>query len=1205
VAQALLEKANDAVRSAFRYSNDFMPPPEEDQPPKTPPVGNAPASPDAAPQAGLLSTTFFGLLFTQFLGATNDSIVRWLVIGIGKEYVTEANVSRVLVGGSVCFILPYLLLAAPAGYLADRFSKRNVIIWCKAAEIVIMILTVLAVYWGLPWMLFTVVALMGAQSALFGPAKLGSIPEMLHQRVISAANGLIGFITVVAIVFGTAIGGWLATEHVRGTFGARDWWIEFAVLVGIAVAGWLTSLWIAFLRPAQPLMPFPWDFAKRTMGDVRILASDRPLLLVALGSMFFWSLGTLSQLNIDQFVYEQGGSDQVQVVPGLVALVLGMALGSLLAGMWSNEHVELGILPLAAGGLVLFTFLLFTVKGNLIIGEGIESHMTGSYAIACFYLAMLGFSSGLFVVPLTAYLQHRSRPEVRGAILAASNFLMFAGMLAVTIGYLALRTTIFTNEPLFNARQIFLFCSLLTLPVVVYIVYLIPQTTTKFIAWTLAHTVYRIDLKNRDNLPSEGGALLVANHVTWIDGILLISSSSRPIRLMIKDDLLNASWKRWVAKLMGVITVPSSPNAARRAIQSARESLRKGELVCLFAEGRVTRSGQLQSFTRGVLSLVRGIDVPVIPVFLDELWGSMFSYRGGRLFGRWPSQWPHRVSFWFGPPINHPNSVRQVREAVQQLGAEAAVSRYERSTNLARTMLRTCRKARFRWKIADSTGQRLTGGQILMRSLLLRRLLLREVLAPEERYVGILLPPSNGGTLTNAAVTLARRVAVNLNYSATEEVMNACIKQAGIRHVLTSRKVMDKLGMKLDAEVIYLEDLREKITLGDKVQGALNGYLTPTPILDLLYGLHQVKADDVLTVIFTSGSTGTPKGVMLTYRNVASNVDAIDQVIQLRSDDIILGILPFFHSFGFTVTLWAPLALDIHAAYHFSPLDAKQIGKLAQQFGATILLSTPTFLRSFVKRCTPEQFATLDVVVVGAEKLPDSLGDAFENKFGLRPVEGYGATELSPLVSVNVPLSRSDHEEIDAKLGTVGRPVPGVAAKIVHPETGEELPVGESGMLLTTGPNVMKGYLHMPEKTAQVLRDGWYVTGDIARIDADGFIQITGRQSRFSKIGGEMVPHIGVEEAIEKFLGIADDDESPRVVVTAVPDPRKGERLAVVHRSLDQSPDSICEGLRTAGLPNLWIPSIDSFLEVDQIPVLGSGKIDLKALAELANDRLT
>lgn len=544
----------------------------------------------------------------------------------------------------------------------------------------------------------------------------------------------------------------------------------------------------------------------------------------------------------------------------------------------------------------------------------------------------------------------------------------------------------------------------------------------------------------------------------------------------------------------------------------------------------------------------------------------------------------------------------EVRHAVAKLGARATMSRFERTMTVARTMIRTCRHTAFRWKVADSTGESLTGINVLLRSLLLRRLLLREVLQPDEQYVGLLLPPANGSVIANAAVALAGRVAVNLNYSVSQSVMDACIKKAGIRHVLTSRRVMEKFDFTFgDAEVIYLDDLRAKLGASDKLVSALLAYATPAWLVDWLLGLHKVKADDPLTVIFTSGSTGEPKGVVLTYRNIASNIDAIDQVIHLRSEDTMLGILPFFHSFGYTVTLWGPLALDIRAVYHYNPLDAKLIGKVAEKWKPTILLATPTFLRSFVKRIAPEQFASLDVVVAGAERLPPALSDDFEKRFGVRPVEGYGATELSPLVSVNVPPSRSHHTQIDAKEGTVGRPVPGVAAKIVDPETGERLPVDTPGMLLVTGPNVMQGYLHQPDKTAGVMRDGWYVTGDIAKLDSDGFITITGRESRFSKIGGEMVPHLKIEEAIEEFLGLDDsDDEGAKVVVTAVPDVRKGERLIVVHRPLAKSPSEIATGLRAAGLPNLWIPAPDSYLPVEQIPVLGSGKLDLKGVAELA-----
>ncbi len=486
-----------------------------------------------------------------------------------------------------------------------------------------------------------------------------------------------------------------------------------------------------------------------------------------------------------------------------------------------------------------------------------------------------------------------------------------------------------------------------------------------------------------------------------------------------------------------------------------------------------------------------------------------------------------------------------------------------------------------------------------MRSLVLRRLLMREVLKPDEERVGVLLPPSNGGVIVNAALSLMGRVVVNLNYSASSEVMNACVQAAGLKHVLTSRKVLDKLDPQLDAELICLEDLRESLKLSDKIAGAMGAYLTPAAITERKLGLTSASPNDPVTIIFTSGSTGRPKGVMLSHRNLMANIRAMDKAVRLNPQDILLGILPFFHAFGYTVTLWAPLTLDIAGAYHFNPLDARQVGKLTKASGATILLSTPTFLRTYLKRVPPEDFASLQVVVVGAEKLPLSLSDAFEARFGIRPVEGYGTTELSPLVSLNVPPNRSTTEDVDLREGSIGQPVSGVQARIVHPETGEPLATDEEGMLEISGPNLMLGYLDDAEKTAQVVHDNWYVTGDIARIDAEGFIFITGRQSRFSKIGGEMVPHIRVEEEIQEILG-GDDAEEQLVVVTAVPDERKGERLVVVHLPTNISPDEVVRRLRKTGLPNLWIPSTDYFLEVESLPLLGSGKTDLKGLHQLA-----
>lgn len=514
-------------------------------------------------------------------------------------------------------------------------------------------------------------------------------------------------------------------------------------------------------------------------------------------------------------------------------------------------------------------------------------------------------------------------------------------------------------------------------------------------------------------------------------------------------------------------------------------------------------------------------------------------------------------------------------------------------------MIRVCRRAGSRWKVADSTGADLTGVQLLTRALVLRRMLRRELLGDDERYVGVLLPPSLGGAVVNASLALDRRVTANLNYSASSTVLNKCIAKAGIRHVLTSEKLLSKVDLQLDSNVVCLEDLAPKVSTTDKLLGAAAAYAMPAGLLDKMLGLDRANEDDELTVLFTSGSTGDPKGVVLTHLNVATNVYGMEKAIQLSEKDILLGILPFFHAFGYTVTLWGPLMLGVRAAYHTNPLEPRQVGKLAGARGATILLSTPTFLRSYMKRCSTDDFKSLEIVVVGAEKLPQDLSDRFEAKFGVRPIEGYGATELSPLVSVNIPPTRKRSDEVGLVEGSVGKPLPEVKAKIVNPETMEPLGTGEDGMLLVTGPNLMKGYFNDDAKTAEVVHDGWYVTGDIARLDEQGFIHITGRQSRFSKIAGEMAPHVTIEDAIQSFVA-GEDDESVRAVVSAVPDAKKGERLVVLHLPMDKTPDDVRAHLAKQGLPNLWIPSADSFVQVEELPLLGSGKLDLKRLAQLA-----
>jgi acyl-[acyl-carrier-protein]-phospholipid O-acyltransferase/long-chain-fatty-acid--[acyl-carrier-protein] ligase len=521
--------------------------------------------------------------------------------------------------------------------------------------------------------------------------------------------------------------------------------------------------------------------------------------------------------------------------------------------------------------------------------------------------------------------------------------------------------------------------------------------------------------------------------------------------------------------------------------------------------------------------------------------------------------------------------------------------------NLPKLFLKRCREKGSKTKISDSTGISLSGHDLLIRTLVVKRILAR-MLAPDEKCVGVLLPPTVPGAVTNFALTLGNRVAVNLNYTVSDSIINSCVEQAGIRRIITSSRAIEKFGLKPKAEMIFLEDLKEKAVVADKVAAVLGAKFLPQFMVERILKLNQRTQEDLLTYIFTSGSTGNPKGVPLTMLNVASNIQGFDRFIRVLEKDNFLGVLPFFHSFGFTVTLWGAMTLPSSACYHFNPLEPRQIGKLVEANKTTVVLGTPTFVRTYARRIEPEQFKTVEVVVVGAEKMPLELFDIFEKQFGVRPIEGYGATETSPVACVNLPPSRATTPDPKAGVreGSVGRPIPGVTVRVVSLDDGTLLETNQSGMLQISGPNIMSGYLGQPELTAKVLKDGWYITGDLGYIDDDGFVFVTGRQSRFSKIGGEMVPHIQIEEAITQFVG--DNEGQISVAVTSVPDEKKGERLIVLHTEISKTPAEITKALSEIGLPNLFIPSQDSFIKVEAIPILGTGKLDLRGLQQMAKD---
>ena len=1296
-------------------------------------------------KSNLFSRSFIAICLTQLFTGINDNTFRWLVIGIAKDYVDVGNLwglsqSAVLGLGLACFVSPYILLSTYAGYVSDRFSKRSVIVGCKIAEILVMLLGTLSIWCQSPLLIFASLTFMGAQSAMFFPAKMGALPEIVKPNKLSPANGFYNMMTVVGTLFGMFIGSWLADMTApQGT--ENTWSMIGAVVIGLAVIGTIFSLMIEPLKVANPERPFPKNAPRSMLEDLRVLRQQPAMFRIALGIMFFWAVSAVAQNNIDQFVVEAGGGREVDKTPFLVAVVIGVCVGSVLAGLLSGDRVQLGILPIGAFGIAISSMMLFTINSTIFdetqlgimvkeiplvsVDNGNESEapppdieelagdstiqgLTGEtafvvtrlvrgmpaensgiakddlivsvngnalttnrrfedhiasfrrltsqepmqtvavvvqrsqtdkprsnaglrlinaktltldlsvdpssrikweYYLACLLLGGVGFSAGLFEVPLTAYLQHRSPKKSLGAILAATNSMTFVGMLVLNGAFMGLRMDI-GGEPMLSARGVFLIIGALTIPIAVYIVCLIPSVTIKFIVLTMSKTLYRVRLDGIENIPESGGALLVPNHVTWIDGILLLLASERPIRMVVFAGNFSGKIINLFGRVFGVIMITPGRRSVVRSLATAAKALDNGELVCIFPEGALTRSGQIQAFKPGVLKVLQRTetDVPVIPIYLDGLWGSVFSFDRGRYFWKIPKQIPYPVWIHFGEPLHDVHNVHMVRQEVAQLGAKAVNKRIQNESRVTCDFVRECKRNRTN-KLVDSSGATLSGKELLLKSLVVRRLLNRHALSADEEFVGLLVPQSVGGVVANMALSLDKRVAVNLNYTVSAAVLNACCEVAGIKTIIASRLAMKKFEFKasdLDAELFYLEDLRKPEfapTLFEKIGGWWTANVTSANSIIKSLGLDEIDPNDILTVIFTSGSTGVPKGVMLTHANVGSNAAAINSMVQLKDDDVLVGILPLFHSMGYTVTMWSVVCYGLGVAYHPNPLEVKKIGELAHKHDGTVMIATPTFLRGMLRRVTAEQFQKLNVVITGAEKLPVDVADQFEEKFDVRPFEGYGATETSPLVSVNIPKSRqASTDHVEAKDGTVGRPITGVAAKITDLDTDEELGPDQSGMLWVKGPNIMKGYYGREDLTNEVIVDDWYKTGDVALIDQDGFIKITGRMSRFSKIGGEMVPHIKIEECINEALGSTDD---MLATVTAVPHPKKGERIIVLHKKADLDVEQLRQQLsQEFQLPNLFIPSPDSFLFVEEFPLLGTGKLDLKGIQTVAEEML-
>ena len=498
--------------------------------------------------------------------------------------------------------------------------------------------------------------------------------------------------------------------------------------------------------------------------------------------------------------------------------------------------------------------------------------------------------------------------------------------------------------------------------------------------------------------------------------------------------------------------------------------------------------------------------------------------------------------------------------------------------------------------VADSTGVELSGIRLLTAVFCMARQL--EPQMREQERVGICLPPSAGSAMAVLSVLLHGKTMVNLNYTASPEALKAAIDDAGIHTIITSGKFIEQLKHKgffleevfATANIILLEDVKKQIRRTAMLRNLLRARFQSSQALIKRF-CTRVSSDHTAAILFSSGSEGKPKGVELSHKNIIGNIKQSIILMQARADDVVLSILPVFHAFGMTATTLLPLIEGIPMVCHADPTDAHMIGKLAERYKATLLTGTSTFFRLYAKnrQLKARHFASLRLVIAGAEKLAPDVRQAFEKKFRKVILEGYGATELSPVASCN------QHDEPGCRknfVGTVGPSVPGSRFMIIDPETREPLPTGEAGMITQGGVNVMKGYLNNPHKTNKVIfirdRIRWYITGDKGRLDNNGYLTILDRYSRFAKVGGEMISLGAVEEAVRELVERA-RDEDYELLAVAIADQRRGEQIVLIY-NFDYDPDAFRSKVNASDINNLLKPS--KYLKVNEIPKLGSGKTD-------------
>ena len=1148
---------------------------------------------------------------TQGFGVFNDHAFKMIsifaVTNQSKEYSDDALFLSFL---TVIYVLPFLLFPLIAGFLADKFLKKRIMIAAKISEFLIMLLGALALFnfseWGM-WPLIGVMFLMASQSAFFSPAFNGSLPEIFGEHEIAHANGTVGLFTFIAVITGVG-GGTILSGMFKDALGYCG-----LILSACSFLGLMAVFFAGKGNKGDATVKWSWDLFEKYRQGYRLLVGDKGILFAIIGESYFLTMGTAIQaLSVLFAKHSLKMTDDLDI--GLVLLVpaFGIGFGSYFAGRLSGKKVDVGMVPFAAIGMAMFLLATIYFPGSMH-----EWHGHIYYPGVLANLFMVGLCGGMFVIPLRSYYQQKTEEHSRGSLIANANVICF-GMIMVS-GLAMLFLTAGTGETKsgflpelthyclsIDSALLFLWIGGITAVLGVALFITMPVHALRFFVSLFIRAIYRVDLQGDENIPAKGPVLLISNHISFIDGILISLITTRFVRFMIHEEYFYNPFFKWLFKPLGFVPVsdPGTSRGLKDALKKARSVLKDGEVLCIFPEGKITRNGIMSKFQKGTNFMIPpDIDVPIIPIYMANIWGSIFSYYSGKVKLRKPLELPYRIGITVGKPIPKGTSPYMQRRIVSELAADAQMNIQPREKTLHHTFLKLAKKHPFRQIFFDYNKKKSLGTpnyQIMIKAMLLSKLIRQNT---KQKYVGVMLPNTVNTSVVILAVMLADKIPAVLNFSVSADVLKKSTNKANIDCVLTSRLFIKKAKIQETSQMVFLEDFASSISGAQKMSAFLQFALMPSFLLikKLAPKTYRNMQEDAV-LLFSSGSTGDPKGVRLSHHNINGDVNSLVKVMAWDfKNDSLLGNLPMFHSFGLSAFFWIPMMTGTKVVYIPNPLDASGAINAVKQHKLTILLAIPSLLQSYMRKSVKEDFDSLRLLIVGAEKLRKDIADVFYEKNEIMPMEGYGCTEAAPIISINIPDNVQRLSDSIGKLGSAGVPMQGICVKIVDLDTGEELEENQPGMMYVKGPNIMLGYLKDPEKTKEVLCDGWYKTGDIAKVDKDGYIFITGRISRFSKIGGEMVPHEMVEEALNFIV----KPEKLSLAVLGAPDPKKGEKLLVVYADIEINPSEIIAELRKDGkLPSLWIPKAENFIKIDEIPRLGSGKLNILKLKEIIKSKI-